>query len=416
MSGEGRREVIVIGAGVVGVACALWLRRTGLDVLLVDKGEIAGGASFGNAATIADYACTPVPQPKIWGDIPGLLFGADSPLSIRWSRLGSYAGWLAAFLGQCNRRAYVANSEALASLLHGTHEGYAPLLEDNPHAESFIRRDGCLYSYRTQGAFERAAGDIKLRGLLGIRQEVISAAELTQLEPAMQQRTVGGVLFPAACHLVDPQGFVQALAKPLIDEKRYARMEVSDISSSTAGICLRSAAGETLHADRVVIAGGAWSAKLAAQMGDSIQLGAERGYHVEFQLDKPMFTRPTCVVESSFYMTPLRDLRLRAAGTIELSGIKSPLNPSRTAFIERSIRRNVDIKAPVSSSWLGIRPTMPDYLPVIGPSSADKRVIYAFGHQHLGITLAGTTGDMVARLIHGKSPGAIERFSADRFK
>lgn len=416
MQGNEKREVVVIGAGAVGVSCALWLRRKGFDVLLVDRGDIAGAASFGNAATIADYACTPIPQPKIWRDLPGLLFGVESPLSIRWSRLGNFATWLAAFLGQCNRRAYVSNTGALAALLRGTYDGYAPLLDDAPKAAALVRREGCLYAYQTEAAFRRAADDIKLRAELGVRQEMLSASELAQVEPALHQRAVGAVLFPSASHLVDPQSFVWELAKPLIAEQRHVRMDVSTIATSAAGVSLRSAKGEEIRADRVVIAGGAWSAKLAAQLGDRIPLGAERGYHVEFQLKEPLFTRPTCIAESSFYMTPLRDLRLRAAGTVELSGLRLPLNPARTDFIERNIRRNIQLDAPVTSSWLGIRPTMPDYLPVIGHSSADERVIYAFGHQHLGMTLAGTTGDLVARLIEGKKPKELEQFSVARFK
>ena len=411
-----QREIVVIGAGAVGVACALWLRRRGHDVLLVDRGEIGGATSFGNAATIADHACTPVAQPKIWSDMPGLLFGVDSPLSVRWSRIGQFGSWLAAFLGQCNQRAFLANTAALGRLLRDAHDGYAPLLEDNPAAATLIRRNGCLYTYKTDASFERAAADIELRRELGIRQDMLSAAEVAQLEPAMEGRAARGVLFPSATHLIDPQDFVKTLALPLLAEQRYVRMDIAKLSTDASGISLRSSNGDGLRADRVVIAGGAWSANLAAQMGDRIRLGAERGYHVEFQLEAPLFSRPTCVVESGFYMTPLRDLRLRAAGTVELSGWTTPLNGARTAFIERSLRRNIGLKAPVSSSWLGIRPTMPDYLPVIGPSSEDKRVIYAFGHQHLGMTLAGTTGELVARLVAGETPDVLRSVSVQRFK
>ncbi|MDR5785353.1 FAD-dependent oxidoreductase [Caballeronia sp. LP003] len=410
-----RREIVVVGAGVVGVSCALWLRRQGHEVMLVDRAEVAGAASFGNAATIADYACTPVPQPGIWRDMPGLLFGVDSPLAIRWSCIGQFAGWLAGFLTQCNRRAYVANTGALAAILQRTFEGYAPLLDASPEARAFIRHEGCLYAYRTERGLRRAAADIALRRSLGVQQDVLGPDELTRLEPALQGRAVGAILFPSARHLLDPQGFVQALAQPLIDERRFARMEIATLNASARGIEVSTADGRGIIADRVVIAGGPWSSQLAAQMGDRIRLGAERGYHVEFQLETPLFKRPTCIAESSFYMTPLRDGRLRAAGTIELSGLAMPLNPKRTEFIERSIRRNIQLQAPVLSSWVGVRPTMPDYLPVIGPSSADKRVIYAFGHQHLGITLGGATGRLVAQLVAGERPALLDRFSARRF-
>ncbi|KMZ12064.1 D-amino acid dehydrogenase small subunit [Candidatus Burkholderia humilis] len=406
-----RREVVV-GAGVVGVSCALWLRRQGHDVMLIDRADIAGAASFGNAATLADYACTPIPQPRIWRDMPGLLFGVESPLSIRWSRIGQFAGWLVAFLGQCNRRAFAANTEVLAAILQRTFDGYAPLLEDSPDAASLIRRAGCLHAFRTETAMQRAAAGIEMRAALGVAQEVIGAADVARIEPVLEGRSVGGVLFPSAQHLVDLQGFVQALARPLIEEKRFARMHVTTLEANARGIKLRSSDARRIGTDKVVIAGGPWSPGLVAQLSDRIRLGAERGYHVEFQLDKPLFSRPTCIVESSFYVTPMRDLRLRVAGTIELSGLAMPLNPAHTDFIERSIRRNLQLRAPVSSKWIGVRPTMPDYLPVIGPSSADPRVIYAFGHQHLGMTLGGATGE----LVDGKRPALLERFSVARFK
>ena len=144
-------------------------------------------------------------------------------------------------------------------------------------------------------------------------------------------------------------------------------------------------------------------------------MDTERGYHVEFELGRELLTRPTCPVESAFYMTPLANGRLRAAGTVELGALRDPLNPARTAFIEERVRKVLGIDAPVSHRWLGLRPTLPDCVPVIGPSSRYPRVIHAFGHQHLGITMAGVTGDLVAACVRGQAPDWLGDYSASRF-
>lgn len=159
---------------------------------------------------------------------------------------------------------------------------------------------------------------------------------------------------------------------------------------------------------------GAWSASLAAQLGDRVPLDTERGYHIEFDMDEPLVSRPCCPVESAFYMTPMAG-RLRVAGTVELGSISDPANPKRFQYLERHARRVTGISTPVARQWIGYRPSLPDSLPVIGPSPNDPRVIYAFGHQHLGLTLAGATGELVAQCIAGKAPDWLEHFSVSRF-
>jgi D-amino-acid dehydrogenase len=163
-----------------------------------------------------------------------------------------------------------------------------------------------------------------------------------------------------------------------------------------------------------VLCGGAWSAALAAQMGDRIPLDTERGYHIEFDLQDTLLNRPCCPVESAFYMTPMVG-RLRVAGTVELGSIHDPANPRRFDYLEQHVRRVLGLGEPVARRWLGLRPSLPDSLPVIGPSPNEPRLIYAFGHQHLGLTLAGATGQLVSECIAGTAPSWLERFSARRF-
>jgi glycine/D-amino acid oxidase-like deaminating enzyme len=410
-----RNEIVVIGGGAVGIACALWLRRDGNQVTLIEPNDIAAQCSFGNASTLAEYGCTPIANSSVWGNMPNLLFSKDSPFVVRWSRIPELMPWLLRFLGQCNNRSTLINTSRLLRLLERTYSGYEPLLEDTPQARELIRNNGCLYSYADTNGLQASKAEIAHRRSLGIAQEELSADDVARLEPIMAGQTVGGVLFPNSCHLRDVQSFIQTLAAPLIAEGSIHRASVTGLKSLKEGVSVSCDDGRTFVADRVVLAAGAWSAKLAATLGEKIPLGVERGFHVEFDIGEELLTRPTCPVESAFYMTPLANGRLRAAGTVELASMNDPLNKQRTRYIEERVRKILKLEKPADREWMGFRPTVPDCVPVIGPSARDPRVIHAFGHQHLGITLAGVTGELVAECVRGQSASWLSDYSAARF-
>ena len=409
-------EIVVIGGGAIGIACALWLRRDGHQVTLVEPGELAGECSFGNASTLAEYGCMPIANASVWGNMPRLLFSKESPFTVRWSRIPELMPWLLRFLGQCNAKASTTNTRRLLQLLERTYSGYAPLLEQSPEAQALIRNHGCLYAYGTQATLNAGRADVALRRKLGIEQQELSAGEVVDLEPVMAGQTVGGVLFPRSCHIRDTQGFFKTLAAPLLADNAVKQAKVQRLESHAGGVNVHCDDGTHLRADRVVVAAGAWSAKLAATLGERIPLGVERGFHVEFDAGSELLTRPTCPVESAFYMSPLDGGRVRAAGTVELASMRDPINPARVRYIEERARRVLKLGNDISSrSWMGLRPTLPDCVPAIGPSQQDPRVIYAFGHQHLGITLAGATGQLVADCVRGRAPQWLNEYSAARF-
>lgn len=407
-------DVAVIGAGVVGVSTALWLRRQGYEVLLIERDAIASGASFGNAGTLAPYGVMPIAQPSILTSLPSLLFSSESPFVINWARLPKLMPWLLRFLNECRASRFEANSKALHQILQHVYSGYASLLDECPEAKQRLSHNGCLYSYSTDAGFAGAQQAIEWRNALGIPQQILTASDVDQMEPALAGKSVAGLMFPDSSHMNDPKAFIEALAAPLITNGSYIKATITGIKSGADGVTLSSASGETYKADRIVVCSGAWSASLAAQLGDRVPLDTERGYHIEFDMDQPMLSRPCCPVESAFYMTPMEG-RLRVAGTVELGSIKDPANPKRFDYLERHVRRVMGITAPVSRQWIGYRPSLPDSLPVIGPSPNDPRVIYAFGHQHLGLTLAGATGELVAQCIAGSAPDWLEHFSVSRF-
>lgn len=411
----GKQHVVVIGAGLVGVACALWLQRAGMGVTLVDRAEPGSGASFGNAGTFATYASAPVGTPEVIRGLPGMLFDPAGPLSIRWRYLPKLAGWLARFARHSTRAEVERISRALHLLLDRAHEGYAPLLRDIDSA-SLVRSKGCLYLFGTDAEFDAAAADLALKARRGVAVEVLGRDAVRQMEPAIAPVYAKAVYFPDATHTIDPGALTLDLAdlfrrqggRILCDS--VERIEVVDGRATRA-----VTAGGDIRGDQFVLAAGAWSRTLAATLGDRVPLDTERGYHVMIPR-RDVVARPVAWSRGGFYLTPMVE-GLRVAGTVELAGLKRPPDPRRLRRLVAGARHLVpDLPEPVSE-WMGFRPSMPDSLPVVGRSPTVANAIHAFGHGHLGLTLAGITGRIVADLAAGRAADPdIGAFAPDRFR
>lgn len=390
-------EIVVAGAGAIGLCTALRLRGEGREVLLVERDAPGAGASCGNAGVVANYECVPLGTPSVLRALPRLLFDPASPLSISLTAFPQLFPWLCRFAraslaGQARR-----NAVTLALLLKNSLSAYTPLIE-LAGAHSLLRREGTLHVFRTERQFEATAWNRELRRSLGVKQTLLDRYDLQSLEPMLPQDYAYGILYPEAAHLTDPLVLMRRLANAFLENGgKMLHAEITALRHTDDHVIL-SGPGLELRARTAVIALGAWSAALAHQVGDRIPLETERGYHVDFPTSTPLLTRPVCPLELGFYLTPMTG-RLRAAGTVELSNIKRPPNPRRLRLIEQSTRRLFPDLAPAQSTWLGFRPSLPDSLPVIGRSPRARNVIYAFGHGHLGVTLAAETARIVSDLI-----------------
>jgi len=409
-----KTDIAIIGAGIIGLTAALRLAAGGREIVVVDPNDPGSGASFGNAGAVASYCCAPIGNPDVLRDLPHLLFNPDSPLAIRPAALPALLPWLTRFVWQSMPGRARRNGRALAGLLQDAVPAWRELAEQAGALDLF-RHDGCLYVYLEKMPPADSDWGARLRDELGVRQERLTSAEVAQLEPALSA-VAGGVFFPDAAPIVDPSALTKRLAAAARRQGvSFQRARVAQLAPQHDGHIRLNGPDFTLDARKVVVAAGAWSRFLARQAGENIPLDTERGYHIEFALDAGPIRRPVSPDELGFYITPMEG-RLRVAGTVELGGLVAPPNPDRFVLLERGARKFLPGLGPVQSQWLGFRPSLPDSLPVIGRSRRQPNLIYAFGHGHLGMTLAGVTSAIVADLIGDRNDGRdLAAFRPDRF-
>jgi len=408
-----RTEIAVIGAGVVGLTIALELVDAGHDVALVDPGQPGMGASYGNAGTIAGYAVSPVGTPAVLRSLPSLMFSRTSPLAIRHAALPSLTPWLLRFLWQSLPKAAERNGRAIAALLAGAGERWDDLALRVSGA-GILQRRGCLYLYETPQAFVAAGAEMAPRRALGVEVDLIGPGQLAELEPGLPPGMGGAAFFAGATFLDDPGRMMGLIAAAALAKARHSQARADKITRGPDGVVIEGP-GLHLHARKVVIAAGAHSLALARRAGDRIPLDTERGYHVEWDMAEPLLSRPTCPTARGFYFCPMAG-RLRVAGTVELGGLHLPPSPHRVRKLVEGARAFFPGLGTPDREWMGFRPSLPDSLPVIGPSSGGAEVIYAFGHGHLGVTMAPVTARIVADLVAGRRPALdIAPYRAGRF-
>lgn len=420
MAGADRKQVTIIGAGFIGLASALWLQEKGHQVTLIDRAPPLPdeaweqAASFGNACTFAPHGVVPVSTPGLAWQVPGMLLNPAGPLAISWRYMPHLTIWLMAFLRAGRAPEVQRIAKVLASLLDHAGGGWDPLLR-TASADHLRRHNGCLYLYKTQAEFEAAEYGNRLRERHGVSLTRLDESQVQELEPNVAPVYHRGVLFNDAYTIDRPRDLAAALAKAILAKGGcFIKGNAADIRLNDRWVQF-SVNGTDRQADHLVIASGAWSASLARQIGDRVLLDTERGYHVLFPEAGKLVNRPVCFAEHGFYMTPMAD-GLRAAGTIEFGGLSAAPNSTRTDVIAKGVERLLPGAGPATRTWMGFRPSMPDSLPVIGHSPRSPNVTYAFGHGHLGLTLGGVTGRLVAELVSGERPHVdLDQLKSDRF-
>lgn len=397
--------VIVVGAGVVGIATAFQLRLAGFEVTLLDRGEPAMETSYGNAGALAVSDVIPLAEPGVLRKVPGWMLDPLGPLALRWRYLPTLAPWLLRFLAASRPRRVAELTQALAALLGRVNDDYAALIE-RAGLGHLWRRHGSLTLYRSREEFDAAAPAWDDKRRHGVRWLALGRDALGEGEPVLREEWQYAVQVPAWSHVDDPYVFSRGLFDAFLreggrfvwDEALATAMEAGRV----AGV--ETAGGGRLRADAVVIACGVWSDRFVKQHRYRVPLESERGYHVNLPKAGVALRHFIQCASESFVILPMAHGGLRLAGTVELAHRDAPPDWRRAHILLDKARRIVgDFSTEDMTVWMGNRPSLPDTLPIIGPAPLPG-LWFATGHGHLGLTLAATTGALLRDMLQGRAP------------
>jgi len=401
MSGQ-KTDVIVLGAGIVGVSAAYAARQQGLSVALVDRREPGSETSYGNAGILSSGSISPLNNTSLWRALPKYLTNRHAALrwNIGWS-LGN-ADWVVRFLAN----AVPSRTQPRAAALHGLIGVSLKLHRDwivKAGAANRIRETGWLKAWRGE-AIEAAKREQALLTEFGIESQLLDRQAISALEPGIVPVYRVGLLHSQTASVDSPGNVVKAYAKMFAGEGGEIRQsEIEAIVPADDGwrVVLDDA---TLIARHVVVALGPWSADILRPLGYRVPLAFERGYHREFKPNPARsLRRPIHDADGSFLMTPMEQ-GIRVTSGVELTGRDAPSSFAQIDAVEPLAREVVEFGAQVGDTWRGSRPTLPDSLPMIGPAPRHSGLWLAFGNQHIGFTTGPATGAAIAAMIKGLPP------------
>jgi D-amino-acid dehydrogenase len=410
-------HIAVIGTGIVGVCTGAWLQRDGHRITFVDPRAPGEACSFGNAGSLSPSACLPVGMPGQWKKVPAWLLDPLGPLTVRWRYLPSALPWLLRFLKFSSPSEVARIARAMRGLLAPIFDAYGPLVA-HAGAQDLVRRTGCLYVYSSCDTARQWQWGMDLRRSLGVELRDVGEEELAALEPDLKGRFRFGLLAPDNGSTIDPSALVKAIhARCVVDGAvSVSGCAVSFVKKKDkiSGVQLKN--DTIVECDGVVVAAGAWSGPLAAQLGARVPLETQRGYHVTVKSTNLTLRHTVMAVEHNLMINPMR-MGLRLAGTVEFAGLAAPPRYERAQALLRKGRElfpHLDMSD--TSVWMGHRPCLPDSMPVIGRAPAAANAWFAFGHGHVGMCAGATTGREIANLVAGR-PAQVDlsAFAAERF-
>ena len=410
-------HVVIIGAGMVGVSCALWLQRAGHQVTLLDPRGPAGGASQGNAGVLAAGSVVPVTVPGLLGKAPGMLLDKAAPLFVRWSYLPKLLPFLARYLRHGNVRDVHRIADALTHLLHDAYDQHMALAVGTG-AEKYLSPGDYVFAYPDRAAYENDAFGWSIRRAHEVEFEEMAPDRIAEYDPLL----AGRVGFAVRCgnhgRVSDPGEYVRTLARHVVSQGgKLIETPVKDIRIEQGRATGVITANESIEADQVVLTSGVWSGEMARRLGLKVPMEAEGGYHIEWVNPTMAPHSPTMVAAGKFVLTPM-DGRLRSAGVLEFGGI----NDTRTQAALNLLKTQTKSLLPELGydrvdEWMGFRPAPADSIPLIGATGAVKNAWVGFGHHHVGLTSGPKTGRWLAQLIDQALPAAeLSAFSPDRFR
>lgn len=408
---------VVIGGGIVGVCCALYLQRDGYQVTLIDPQAPGDSTAKWSCGQMAVSEVIPLSKPGILKKIPGWLLDQKGPLALRPRALPGILPWFLRFVACARHSRIVDIANEMATLTHHVYEDYAPLL-DRCADKTLMGERPIIEVFDTPGGLAEEGPHMDLRRSLGFKSEVLDRAAIADLEPALAGKFNHGLMFPDWRAVSDTKGFIAALTQSFIDQGgvriRGQVGKIDENADRASGVTLVS--GERYPTEHVVVAAGTGSRQFFSQIGGSVPLAGIAGYQVLLPHSGVEVRHSVIYADGGFCFAPMTR-GLQIGGTIEFSGPDAGPNFKRADIILEKARKILpQLKLDDVEYGIGYRPFLPDTKPVIDRSSRLKNVYLAFGHGQLGLTLGATTGRLIADLVAGRPPAQdLTPFSARRF-
>tara|TARA_B100000686_G_scaffold352881_1_gene456357 strand:- start:680 stop:1936 length:1257 start_codon:yes stop_codon:yes gene_type:complete len=393
-----KSSVGVIGAGIQGVCISLCLIKKGFKVTLIDREDPGNNsASYGNAGHFSPYSAVPINRPDILIDIPSMLLTSTGPLALKWNYVPRMIPWFLKFLKNCSTKNMMHTAKYMHQILDIALPAYDELFEDINLA-GLVESKGIIYFWTNKDLKSREL-EINIRDKLGVKQQLLTPDEIHDLEPNIKKIYHGGVLYPGARHARNPKKILLKLFDLFLKKGgHFKKQNVIKIDFLQNDKPLIKTDSHSYSFDKAVIACGAFSKKLTNQVNEKIPLDTERGYHVHFKGHDHLLSRPVIFLNRGFGITPMEQ-GLRVVGTVEFGGLYNPPSKKRILNLVNNAKYLFPELTKHEDEWLGFRPTLPDFLPVIGPSKNHKNLFYSFGHHHLGWTLGAISGKIIAGMI-----------------
>ena len=408
-----KEKIGIIGAGIQGVCNALFLQKKGYEVTIFDKYEPGSSASYGNAGHFSPYASVPLNRPDVLSDVPSMLLSTRGPLALKWNYVYKMLPWFYSFVKNCRENKMMHTAKYMHQILDLSLPAFDELFEEI-NLDGLIEHKGIMYVWTNKSQKSRNL-EINLRNNLGVKQSLLSPKEIHDLEPNLKPFYDGGVIYDYARHARNPKKILIKLFENFtLKGGKFLKLNIEKLDFDEEKPVIRSETQRFIF-DKLVIACGAFSKKFTDKLHENIPLETERGYHVHFKGYENLISRPIVYADKGFGMTPMEQ-GLRVVGTVEFGGLENPLSKSRINNLVLNAREMLDGLPEHNDEWLGFRPTLPDFLPIIGPSKNFKNVFYSFGHHHLGWTLGAISGKIISSMISDENTNLdLKPYSSLRF-
>ena len=413
------KSVGVIGSGIQGVCIGLQLIKKGIPVTIFDRHDPLSteykSASYGNAGHFSPYAVLQFNRTDVLTDVPKMLLSSDGPLALKWNHMLKMAPWFFHYLKNFNKKSMLHTAKYMHQILDLSNDAYEEIFKEID-ISNLVEKKGIIYVWTNKNLKSRKL-EIKVRNDLGIEQKLLTQKEILDLEPNLNPVFDAGVIYESAMHARDPHGILKKIFRLFISKGgKFIQENIVNLKQSRVNQTIIKSENSEYVFEKSVIASGAFSKNLTDQLGETIPLDTERGYHVHFKDMDHLISRPVIFLDKGFGLTPMNQ-GLRAVGTVELGGLRNPPSKKRIDYVIKCAKELLPQLKTHNDEWLGFRPTLPDFLPIMGPSLKNKNIIYAFGHHHLGWTLGAVTGKIVSGIVAEEktnldlSPYSSKRFS-----